>query len=413
MHPESPAARRGTILLNVQAAAQSLGRHRHRTGLTMLGVAIGVASAIILAAFGKGAERDITGQIATLGTNVAVVAPGKMQSSFNFNPMATLGLSNLTPEDVERLKQVRGVAAVAPLTFISGGVFRGDRSPPLALPLATTPPFARIRRLRIASGSFLTPERMGQQVCVLGMKLKEELFGDDDPIGKRVGVNDRKYEVIGVVGERNLGSGLFGGEELDAILYLPLTAATGGFAAGQIHRILVEIDPQRDPEHVVEAIRRAMLRTHSGRDDFTILRSEELLRMFYKVFNMFAVLLLGITSVSLIAGGIGIMNVMLVAVTERTSEIGIRKTVGARQIDIFIQFLAEALLLSLLGGAAGILIGAAACAAGARFLPLTPVIELSTVALALAVCAGVGVLSGVIPAVAAARKQPIEAVRYE
>jgi putative ABC transport system permease protein len=168
-----------------------------------------------------------------------------------------------------------------------------------------------------------------------------------------------------------------------------------------------------EPERVTDAVKQAVRQRHGGRDDFSLLRAKDLLAMFYKIFTLLAALLLTITSISLVVGGIGIMNVMLVSVTERTREIGIRKTVGARQQDIFYQFFTEALVLSMLGGVLGILFALAVCWLVTLWLPLRPVITPGSVALGFGVCVLVGMISGVAPAVAAARKDPIAAIRHE
>jgi putative ABC transport system permease protein len=254
---------------------------------------------------------------------------------------------------------------------------------------------------------------MDQQVCVLGVGAKKDLFGAEDPLGKEITVNDQPYRVIGTVKERNLGSGLFGGEELDAIIYLPLTTVERLTKTSQLHRIMVEVGPDEQPDRVLETVRRKLQESHHGRDDFSLLRAKELLDMFYKVFSLLAALLIGITSISLVVGGIGIMNIMLVSVTERTREIGIRKTVGARQSDIFWQFLTEAITLSILGGILGIGLAFVVCRVVQVWLPLKPEITLGPVLLGFGVCVAVGVVSGVLPAVAAARKDPIEAIRHE
>jgi len=401
------------LRINVGAALESLGRNWFRSFLTILGVVIGVASVIVLMAFGMGAQKEITGQIDTLGTNVAIVLPGKLKGQSNFNPTAGMGVSNLSLADVEAVRAVAGVRSVAPLMFLGGGVYRGDKPATICMPIATSPEFVAIRRLAIDRGRFFTPEEMDRAVCVLGVGIKKDLFGEEDPLGKEITLNEHPYRVIGVVRERNIGSGLFGGEELDALIYTPLTIAQRLNEMKRLHRILIEMVPGQDPDAITERTRQALLAAHGNRDDFSLLRAKELLDMFYKVFSMLAALLLGITSISLIVGGIGIMNIMLVSVTERTREIGIRKTVGARRRDIFYQFLSEAVTLSTLGGLLGIGLALVVCWLVARNLPLKPLITGGSIALGFGVCVVVGIVSGVIPAVLAARKDPIDAVRYE
>lgn len=398
---------------NLDAAFSSLRGNLLRASLTMLGVIIGVAAVIVLVAFGQGAQQEITSQIDTLGTNVAVLMPGKMQGQQNFNPTGGLGLSNLSHKDVEAVRGVPGVRAVAPLTFLGGGVYRGDKPADICLPVATVPSLAGIRRLVIREGRFLAEPDLKQKVCVLGAGIKKGLFENEAAVGETILVNGEEYRVIGVAGERTMGSGLFGGEELDAIVYLPLPAVEQMTKTSQIHRVFVEVDPKVEPERVAEAVKQTVRQRHGGRDDFSLLRAKDLLSMFYKIFALLAALLLGITSISLVVGGIGIMNVMLVSVTERTREIGIRKTVGARRQDIFYQFVTEAMALSILGGALGILLAFGVCHLVTIWLPLKPVVTPASVALGFGVCVVVGIISGVAPAVAAARKDPIAAIRHE
>ncbi len=413
MGREKSALRIPALWVNLATALESLRSNWLRSFLTILGVIIGVASVIILVAFGQGARHEITSQIDTLGTNVAVVVPGKLQGQQNFNPMGGMGLSNLTHADTEAVRKVPGVKHAAPLTFIGGGVFYGEKPASICMPIAVTPDFAAVRKLTVDRGRFFTEKELDQPLCVLGMGVAKDLFGEKEPIGETISVNDTPYQVVGVVKERSIGSGLFGGEELDAIVYLPLKAVEKATGISLLHRIFVEVDTNRNPDMVVENIRQAVLKTHRNRDDFSLIRAKELLTMFYKIFTLLAALLLGITSISLIVGGIGIMNVMLVSVTERTREIGIRKTVGARKRDIFAQFLSEAITLSALGGFLGIGLAVLVCALVTRWLPLKPIITVDSVLLGFGVCVAVGILSGVAPAMSAARKDPIEAIRHE
>ena len=402
------------LRINLGAALDSLRRNWFRSFLTILGVVIGVASVIILVAFGLGAKHEITSQIDTLGTNVAIVVPGKLKKGqSNFNPMGGLGISNLTEKDVEALRRTPGVRAAAPLVFMGGGVYRGDKPASICMPIATTPDFPVIRRVQVDAGRFFTAAELDQPVCVLGVGIKKDLFPNEDPVGRTLTINEQQYRILGVVKERNVGSGLFGGDELDALIYVPLKLVQRLTETKQLHRIFMEYDPQRDPDLVTEAARKTLLTAHKGRDDFSLLRAKELLDMFFKVFSLLAALLLGITSISLVVGGIGIMNIMLVSVTERTREIGIRKTVGARRRDIFYQFLSEAVALSSLGGLLGIGLALVVCYFVAQMMPLKPMITSGSIALGFGVCVAVGIISGVIPAVLAARKDPIEAIRYE
>jgi putative ABC transport system permease protein len=297
--------------------------------------------------------------------------------------------------------------------FLAGGVRQGQNWASMSIPVATTPEFLQIRRLKIAEGRFLTAADRDLPVCVIGAALREELFPKRPALGRTLAVNQMIFRVVGVVETRAVSDSMFGGSELDAIVYMPLDAVQRLTGSQQIHRILAQIDSRGEPERMVAGVRQAILKSHGGVEDFTVLTPREILAMFYKVMNLLTAMLVGISSIALLVGGIGIMNIMLVSVTERTREIGIRKTVGARRRDIFGQFLMEAVTLSLVGGALGLCLAVLVCHLVPRFTPLQPLVTPGAIALALGVCIGIGLIFGVTPAVRAARWDPIEALRYE
>jgi putative ABC transport system permease protein len=399
--------------MNVRAAFQALWQNRLRSSLTVLGVVIGVASAILLIAISEGAQREVTAQIESLGANLIFVVPGNDQGSLGFNPMSTVGLSTLTEQDVEAVRKARGVLAAVPLTFMAGGVRRGERWATLSLPMATTPNYQNVRHLVLTEGRFFTAGEDDQAICVLGSSLKDDLFPKENAVGKTVAVNRHQYRVIGVARTRAISPSVFGGGDLDAIAYLPLKAVIRQTGSRQVHRILALVDSRHPPDFLTVQIRGALKRSHSGVEDFTVLTPREVLGMFNKIINLLTSLLVGISAISLIVGGIGIMNIMLVSVTERTREIGIRKTVGARRADIFVQFLTEAVTLSLVGGLVGLGLAAFSAVGVAHYSPLRPLITPKAITLAMSVCVGVGIVFGVAPALKAARKDPIDAIRYE
>jgi putative ABC transport system permease protein len=399
--------------LNMRSALQALWQNRLRSSLTVLGVVIGVASAILLIAISEGAQHEVTAQIESLGANLIFVVPGNTQGQLGFNPMSSIGISTLTERDIAAVQQARGVRAAVPLTFMAGGVRRGEHWAQMSMPMATTPTYQDVRRLVLTEGRFFTAAEDDLPVCVLGSSLKDDLFPKGPAVGKTVAVNQNRYRVIGVAKTRALSTSLFGGGDLDVLAYLPLKAVTRLTRSHEVHRILVQVDSRRPPAFLTAQIRAALKRSHRGVEDFTVLTPTEVLGMFYKILNLLTALLVGISAISLIVGGIGIMNIMLVSVTERTREIGIRKTVGARRADIFLQFLTEAVCLSLLGGLVGLGLAAVAAVGVAHYSPLRPLITAHAIALAMSVCVSVGILFGVAPAVKAARKDPIDAVRYE
>jgi putative ABC transport system permease protein len=219
------------------------------------------------------------------------------------------------------------------------------------------------------------------------------------------------YRVIGVF--RKEEESLFSTQSFGNIVYVPLKAARKAYKAGQINRIVAVIDYKVDPIPVRDAIKRTLLANHKGREDFGVVTQPQLMKAIFRVFNIVQALLVGISAISLIVAGIGIMNIMLVTVTERTREIGVRKTVGARRVDIFQQFLTEAVMLSFVGGLVGTLIATVICHFVAVYSPLKPVITAGAVLLAFGVCFAVGIVFGVAPAMRAARQDPIQALRWE
>ncbi|MCS6949478.1 MAG: ABC transporter permease [Armatimonadota bacterium] len=386
--------------------------HRLRSLLTMLGVIIGVASALLLISIVQGVKAEVTQQIEQFGANLLFVVPGRVDATQPFNPMSILGISTLTREDVRAVERVSGVKRALPIMFIAGGARNGDRWAATAIVLATEPAWQYIRNTPLAEGRFFTPQEAGERVCVLAHGVKRELFGEATALGKQVVINRVPFRVVGVL-QPDDSSSSFGNMGWDYLIYLPLDAAQRAMRSDQIHRIVVQAVPGVEPDSLIEKVREAVRQSHLGNEDFTILTQKDLLRLIYSVLNLLQIALAGISSISLLVGGVGIMNIMLVSVTERTREIGIRKATGARQRDIFWQFLTEAVILSLTGGVLGILLAVAAAEIFRHTTVLQPQVTLGAVALAFGVSVLVGIAFGVAPAIRAARKEPIEALRYE
>jgi putative ABC transport system permease protein len=382
----------------------------------MLGVVIGVAAAILLMALVQGAAKEITSQIEGLGANVVIVVPGRIQGNdWGMSGTASIGLNSLTARDLDALQHASDVARAAPLTFLAWGARRGTNWATGTLVVGTTPDFAPIRKLALASGRFLRADDGGRQVCVIGESVAKQLFGSQSAAGRTIAMDRNAFRVIGVLARRSTSDSPFGGSELDSLLYIPFETVARLTGARQIHRIIVEVRPRAGmtASGVLASLRKRIASVHGGVEDFTLLTPREILGMVGKILGILTTVLVGIATIALVVGGIGIMNIMLVSVTERTREIGIRKTVGARRRDIFAQFLLEAVLLSLAGGGAGIgaaFVGAAVIATRTQ---LRPAITVEAIALAAGVCVVVGVLFGTWPAVRAARRDPIEALRFE
>ena len=400
-------------------ALESLSGNKLRSGLTVLGIVIGVAAVIAMLAVGRGAEASITGSISGIGTNLLFVFRGDPGDNIR-NPKA------LTTEDANALSDqfaAPSIAAVAPALQGDATVsFGGEQASPQLF--GVTPAYFQVRNLSLVEGEMITEEHMlgRSSVVLLGPEVAESLFGHTDGItGETVRIEGQPFRVIGVLESK--GGGAFGSEDNQVLV--PFTTAQARLirrsTSNRVDIIFVQAasgDVVTQATEEIAQILRTRHRTPVGEDDFTIFSQQDLLSTFQSITGILTIFLGGIAGISLLVGGIGIMNIMLVSVTERTREIGLRKALGARRRDILIQFLTESSLLSLIGGIIGILfgwlisfgVGQIAAASGTAF---TPVVGLDAVALATIFSAIVGLFFGIYPANRAAGLEPVEALRYE
>ncbi len=397
----------------VQLALSRLRSSRLRAVLTMLGVIIGVASVVALVAVGQGATRGITTQLQSLGTNLLTVNPGRAISGATRG--AAGSVTTLTLEDATALTGLAGVAGVAPELSTQQIVLAGTHNTTTSI-VGTTAAYALVRNETVWQGSFMTPldDQLGLRVAVLGATAADDLALGASALGADVSIGGIPFRVIGILQPKG-GSGFL---NQDDKIIVPLGAVRAHFVAtDSVRTIGVSVATAGQMAAVNAAIASTLEARHhialGATDDFSVFDQAQLLGAVSSVSTLLTVLLAGIASISLIVGGIGIMNIMLVSVRERTREIGIRKAIGARSRDILRQFLIEALTLSLLGGAIGIVLGLLVSAAigqfagwGFAFSPLTLIV-------AAGFSAAVGVLFGVWPARQAARLDPITALRYE
>jgi putative ABC transport system permease protein len=323
--------------------------------------------------------------------------------------MSMLGISTLTQNDVRELASVRGVRAALPITFVYGSVERAGAAH-AAVVLAADSRIARMRRERLAEGRFYTRPEDTARVCVIGHQLRADVFGNGPAIGQEIASRGIRWRVVGVLAPEEPSA--FAEMSFARVTYIPWRAALAAYPGAQINRILVQTDHETDPDLLAGALRAAMLRNHKT-EDFGILTYRQLLSAIFRVFNIVTALIVGISAISLIVAGIGIMNIMLITVTERTREIGIRLTVGARRRDVFGQFLAESVMLSVTGGAIGVLLAYGGVVVLSSTTVLRPIVTLPALALALGVCLVVGIAFGTVPAARAARLCPVDALRYE
>ncbi len=398
-------------LLRLAIARLAVGRLRAL--LTMLGVIIGVASVIALVAVGQGASSGITDRLQSLGTNLLTVSPGAVSTGGTRG--AAGSATTLTIDDAVALKSLDAIAAVEPEVSTQQVVIAGTSSTTTSI-IGTTPDYLQVRNFSVWQGSFLTEPSVDQtlRVAVLGATTADDLGLGADAVGTDVLIRGLPFEVIGILQPKG-GSG-FGSPD-DQVL-VPLTAAQKYFVnSSNVRSVGVSVASADQMDFASAEIESTLRSRHSltgtATNDFTIQNQAQLLDTVSSVSGTLTILLGGIASISLVVGGIGIMNIMLVSVRERTREIGIRKAVGARGRDILAQFLVEALALSLLGGLIGAVVGTLVSFgidsyAGWRFT-FSP----TMVAVALGFSAAVGVIFGVWPARQAASLDPIAALRYE
>jgi putative ABC transport system permease protein len=404
---------------NVESALRALTQNVLRSVLTLSGIVVGVLAIVTLVAILQGVKVEVSRQVEGLGANLVVVVPSKLDENGQPNAMAMLGKSSLSDRDIERLRQVPGVGKISPVLFVSGSAERrksdgGTVSTDGALVVATNRQGVEMNPAPLVAGQYFAADESTHRVCMLADKLRWKLFGSEDPIGKTLRVQDRDWTVVGVLGKSGtdnaLGNQLLG---LGNLIYLPEKVARRDIPSLQVNRIVLRTDYQHPAEAMLGAMNGALMEAHNGREDFGIITARRGLAMVIKLLGMAEDLLVLIATISLFVAGIGIMNIMLVTVTERTREIGVRKTVGARRSDIFLQFLTEAVVLSAIGGIVGIALSTLICVAIGRYTQLQPIITAPLIAMALTVCIGVGVLFGVTPAVRAANLNPIDALRHE
>jgi putative ABC transport system permease protein len=406
-------------------ALSSLGSNKLRAGLTLLGIVIGVAAVISLMAIGRGVQASITASIESLGTNLLFVRPGSATTGGIGGGQGSA--ATLTLEDAYALADspfAPSVGAVAPELRTSGQVVAGRNNTSTQI-VGVTPAYEQVRNFPVQSGVFIQQGHLdhNSQVAVLGAAVAETLFGFRDPVGSPVRLNGRPFEVVGVLESK--GAASFG--NLDDQILVPITTAyyrlssqrttQGGVLVGTIS---VQMPDVADMDTGVQEVATVLRLRHriTREDDFTITSQQETIQTLEETTNTFVVFLGAIASISLLVGGIGIMNIMLVSVTERTREIGIRKAMGAKKRDIMLQFVSEATLLSLGGGAMGVLLGALlAWSLNGRTLlgnsPSQTAFSGDIALLALAVSACIGLFFGIYPALRAASLHPIDALRYE
>ncbi|MCW5943340.1 MAG: ABC transporter permease [Fimbriimonadaceae bacterium] len=397
--------------MNFRSAIGSLFEHCQRTLLSSLGVMVGSLAVILLISVARGVQRDITKQVNDLGVNVLVVIPGRIDGGAMFSPNLA-GLSYLSEADVAKVRRVPGVLTATPLMFVGGAIRYGDKVSPSTFVIAANSPWFQIRPVEMAEGRPFSSEDAAKAVCVIGSVAKEHLFGQASALGKEVLVNGKSFKIVGVTRDKSNDDSLFSMGGFENVTIVPFDYLKAHVPNPQVHRIMLQTAPDREPKALVAMIER-VLGERLNRDTFSVLTQKDLLKLVYQLMDILTWLLTGLTSIGLFVGGVGIMVIMLMSVNERAKEIGVRKAVGARNRDIFRQFLVEAGAIGLLGGAMGLGISAIAALVLSQLTPIHPLITLDTVALGFFVSVGVGGVFGIVPAMRASIKDPVVSLRSE
>lgn len=390
----------------LRLALTSLRANKMRSILTTLGVIIGVFAVILLVSLGSGLQKYITNEISGLGSNLIFVIPGSIGGARTPGGVQS---NKIELTDAKNISQkLRTIADVAPIIQKLTTIKYQNKSLKNSSILGSTANYPDIVKTEVVQGSFFTPsqERSGAKVALIGQTVKEKFFLNRNPIGEKITVSGTRYTVIGVIAKKGA---LFGIDQ-DNTLIIPITASQRQFGLKNPNTIYISA---KQPEYTdrVKAITKTVLLKRLTDEDFTIQSQEQTLDTVKNITSILTVALGGIAAISLLVGGIGVMNIMLVSVTERTKEIGLRKALGARREDILKQFLLEAVILSLGGGLIGIILGLVASFILSQFFisEVTP----WSVFLAFAFSAAVGIIFGMAPAIRASRLSPIEALRYE
>lgn len=391
----------------VAYAGRALTGHRLRSALSLLGVSVGIAAVILLTALGEGARRYVIDQFAQIGSSFVAVIPGKTDTT---GAMPGVGgvPNDLTLDDARALARgLPNVNYVAPFVAATDSVAHGERRRQ-AFVLGVTPEFAALRRLSVTRGRFLPPTELerGSALAVLGAKVAAELFGGADPIGQAVRIGGRRCRVIGVLGSRGQQLGM----NMDEVVLVPVATGMRMFNRTSLFRIVIDVGAASELESVKESTRRILLERH-GEEDVTLITEAAVIDALSAILNALTLALAAIAAISLAVAGIGILNVLLVAVAERTAEIGLLRAVGASRRQVMGCFLAEAILLSGSGGALGLAVGALGVRILVGIWPALPAAPPTwAVVAAVTLSLAVGAVFGWLPARRAAALDPVLAL---
>jgi putative ABC transport system permease protein len=396
----------------LKEAFRSLLSNKLRSGLTILGIIIGITAIIAMLSIGEGAKRQLAQSIENLGSNQLNVLPGFIQPGRGIVSAGRGTAQSLKMRDVDVIKKIEGVKAVSPEISRRFQVVSSSGKNTNVLVIGVTPEYLLVRNSKVEKGYFFKENDLNR-FAVLGPTVAEDLFGEEDPIGKTIRINKVNFKVIGVLEPK----GSVGFINADEVVLIPLLVMQKILVGSEyLSLIAVQAESSELVDKVKDDITNALLKEHKvspENQDFSVIAAQQFLNTFNSLINTMTIFLASIATISLIVGGIGIMNMMLTSVTERTKEIGLRKAIGAKKKEILMQFLIESVILTLIGGIFGIILGSLISIGVSKFANITSEVSLYSIFLSLTFSSLVGIIFGYWPAKKAAELDPIVALRYE
>lgn len=406
------------LSVNIKMALASLRSSRWRSILTMLGIIIGVASVVITISLGEGVRQQVDGQIKHFGSDLITVRPGKKLGSSGSESLAGLGILSGLPggifsqQDLSTIKSTNGVKLAVPFSLVSATSRTDDREFTNGFVIATTDGLPQVLNQQVKYGAFFGPNELDRHIAIIGKRVAQELFQENVPVGRSLQLRDQRLVVAGVFDQFDT-SPLSPTADYNSAIFIPYDFGKTITGQTQIYQVLVKPVDAEQTDAVVQNLNATLSEAHGQQTDFSVLKQRENLAVTSKILSLLTTMIAGVAAISLLVGGIGIMNIMLVSVMERTNEIGVRKAVGATNRQILNQFVTEAAVLSLAGGIIGLLVSLLANYFFRVFTDVRPIISLETMGAALVAALFVGMFFGIAPALKAATRDPIEALRHE